>query len=288
MSNGTRKTIVESFGLSEEIARMQAINNYNPKYGVIKEFTFIEKPILGEEGNDEQQQQTQDNGQNQPPVQGDGAQQGAPSQPIGAEQGDAIPPVVNDGQQQPPMGVPPMDAGPVDGVGTDLPNNGNGAPADNFNTDVANGTEAGDEVIDVDELTQSQTDTEHKVDDVDAKLSTVLTAVQTALNILDKRGNEIEDLKAEIERRNPTPEEKLNIRSQSSFPYSSTPKQYWDEKTSDPNSNYSVSYENGNPADEDKNGKYDILAQDVNNIDVKKVADSLDFLPGLDDYLDKF
>lgn len=287
------KQLIESLGLTETVAKMRMIGKYNPKVGVINEYSFISKPILGEEGEENNQDP---NGQ-QPPVQGGGQQM--PQQGGGMDMNNGQQPpmdaVPGQGGQQPPMdggnapadgGMPPMDQGPVDGVGTDVDNGG----AEDFNTDVVGGEtdqmQDGDEVIDVDELTQAQDETEGKVDAVDIKLNSVLTAVQGALKALEANDQKIQDLRAEIARRNPTPEEKLNIRSQSSFPYNSTPKEYWQDKMADPNNNYDVSFENNNPAEDEKKGKYDILAQDVNNIDVKKVADSLDDMPDLDDYLD--
>lgn len=273
------KKLVDKFKLAESIAKMQMISNYRPKVG-LNEYSFITKPLLGEDGEDgtENQQsgpQMEVPGQQPPMETSDQQQQG--QSPMGEQ-----PPL--QGGQMPQGQEMPMDNSTVDGVGTDVQPETSGEEID-IDTDVQ--TQGGDEeVIDVDDLTNAQEATENKVDSVDDKLTSLIRAVSSLQKVIDSNDQKILDLQAEIERRNPTPEEKLNIRSQSSFPYNSTPRQYWDEKTSDPNSNYSVSYENGNSADDKDSHKFDILAQDIKNLNLKSVSDSLDDMPDLSDYLD--
>lgn len=290
------KNLIEKYGLAKEIAKMKLVESYNPKVGTNKplnEYSFVTQtePLLTDnivdEDNEQNGQQTpppnapqgnqqpQDGGQ-QPPMQGgqDPMMAGMPQggNPMG---GNVDPSQGQDmgGGQQP---APGMDAGPVDGVGTDL---------EDMGTDVDGGiSDSNEEVIDVDDLTNAQAETERKVDAVDGKLGSILQAVQTLQSVIDNNDRKIEDLKAEIERRNPTPEEKLDIRSQSSYPYNSTPKEYWDGKNADPNSNYVASYDNDLPSS--TNSKFDILSQDLNNINLKKISDSLDNMPDLNDYFD--
>lgn len=82
----------------------------------------------------------------------------------------------------------------------------------------------GDEVIDVDDLTNSQKETEYKIDGVDDRLIKIARVIDKLIPAIEANNSKIEDLKAEFEKRNPTEAEKLNLRSQSSFPYSVKPK----------------------------------------------------------------
>ena len=97
----------------------------------------------------------------------------------------------------------------------------------------------------------------------------------------------IEDLKAEFEKRNPTETEKLNLRSQSSFPYSVKPKDYWNNKSQD--GNYNVIYDNGvDPNKEDK--EYVLKQKDIDNAasDDRSTYKTFDIPKQLTDYFDLF
>lgn len=249
------KEYVKKMGLTEQIKRLRAI----------QEYTFITKPSL-----DEDDDEPQDGGMN--------STMGGEEAPVpGPEGGDT-------GGEMP--------AGPVDGVGTDLPQNDGG---ENQGGDMPGGEpmQDGDEVIDVDQLTNTQQETDLKVDTVSAKVDQILSTMNGFVKAFEDNDNkvaeladEINTLQSEFQRRNPTPEEKLNLRSQAGYPFNQTPRGYWDNKMADPNNNYQVSYSNENPAEEDKeNHKYDILAQDLDNLDVKKVSDSIADFPNLEDYL---
>lgn len=117
--------------------------------------------------------------------------------------------------------------------------------------------EAGDEVIDVDDITNSQEEIEYKVDGVDDKLLTIAKVINKLIPAIEDNNNKIEDLKKEFEKRNPTEEEKINLRSQDSYPYTVKPKEYWDEKSR--NSNYDVTYNN----DTDTDNEYVLRKQDI-------------------------
>lgn len=265
------KKLINEYGIADEIKKMRMINEY----------TFITKPSLDEEGEDgqlpQQQQPPMDGGQQMPP-QPDGGQQQGPATPAGQEQPQQMSPM--DGGQG---GLTPMtDNGPVDGVGTNVDDNADdGSAIDNSQT-----AQNGDEVVDVDDLTNAQASTEYKVDDMSSKVDRILNTVGLMKAALDMNDEKLKELQGEIERRNPTPEEKLNIRSQSSYPYSTTPKDYWEGVQNDPTKNYNVSFDNKGDGEEEKEDrKFDILAQDVDNLDLKKVSDSLDDMPSLNDYL---
>lgn len=130
-----------------------------------------------------------------------------------------------------------------------------------------------DTVIDVDDLTQSQEDTEKKVDGIK---STMNKGFKKLLNIVDKLDKMIdnntahmEEIKQEIERRNPTPMEKLNMRAaNNSYPFNVSPSDYWNDKEA--NSNYRIGEDNL----EDEN--YIIRQSDLNNItDFQKISQEL-------------
>jgi len=90
-------------------------------------------------------------------------------------------------------------------------------------------------------------------------------------------------LKDEFEKRNPTEEEKLNIRSQTSYPYSETPKDYWTHKTSE-NPHYNVIYNNDvAPSDEQK--EFEIRKSDIDGLNMKSISDTLDMKQDLNKYL---
>lgn len=143
--------------------------------------------------------------------------------------------------------------------------------------------ESDDEVIDVDELTQSQEATEYKLDGVDDRLSKIYAVVQKFSDQLEKNEKSIMALKNEFEKRNPTEEEKLNIRSQSSYPYSETPKEYWDKKTQE-NSHYDVMYNNEVSPSEEQN-KFEITKNDISGLNMKSISDTLNIDQNLNKYL---
>lgn len=119
-----------------------------------------------------------------------------------------------------------------------------------------------EEVIDVDDLTSSQEETELKVGEVDDKLTQLLSLVDKFEHIISQNDSKIEDLRKEFALRNPTEVEKLNMRSQDSLPFTVSPKDYWEDKSK--NSNYDVSFNNSvSPNDEEK--EYIIRKGDIEN-----------------------
>ena len=285
------KEFIEKNHLSEAVKRFNDIAEYkSPKQSLknLYEYTFITAPQINEDGEEEN---TPDN-QQQPTD----AQAGMQQQPMDNGQGMDM--------QQPQAdntmgGDPNMDSN-ADG-GTDMSADMSGA-MDNQNNmgeedpnmedfdepqtedDVeTEEMEADDEVIDVDELTQSQEATEYKIDGVDDRLAKIYALAQKFADQLEKNEESINALKTEFEKRNPTEEERLNIRSQSSYPYSETPKGYWAEKMKE-NPHYNVMYDNEvAPSEEEK--KFEIKKSDIDGLNMKEIADSLDIDQNLNDYL---
>lgn len=285
------KEFIEKNHLSEAVKRFNDIAEYkSPKQSLknLYEYTFITAPQINEDGEEEN---TPDN-QQQPTD----AQAGMQQQPMDNGQGMDM--------QQPQAdntmgGDTNMDSNANGGVdmGTDMSgamDNQNNMGEEDPNMEdfdepqteddvETEEMEADDEVIDVDELTQSQEATEYKIDGVDDRLAKIYALAQKFADQLEKNEESINALKTEFEKRNPTEEERLNIRSQSSYPYSETPKGYWAEKMKE-NPHYNVMYDNEvAPSEEEK--KFEIKKSDIDGLNMKEIADSLDIDQNLNDYL---
>ena len=172
----------------------------------------------------------------------------------------------------PPGGEDPMGGGPDMGMGPME----EGEP------------EEEDDVIDVDDLTDAQEEVNDKVNslgrdlgNVDKKIGKLIGAIDALQSMFDKNNEKIEDLKKEIEKRNPTQTEKLNLRSIDSYPFSQKPTDYWAKKTAD--SNYSVYADNDEPTTQE----YVITNNDVDDFTEREIADSFSIADELDQNIKK-
>ena len=133
-----------------------------------------------------------------------------------------------------------------------------------------------DEVIDVDELTQTQEKTEEKVEDVSVTMEKgfekILGVVNKLNKMIDDNSANMEELKREMEKRNPTPLEKLHMRAANdSYPFNVSPETYWADKEA--NSNYRIGGEDEPDAEQytitqgdiDKMTDFNQIAQDLND-----------------------
>lgn len=131
-----------------------------------------------------------------------------------------------------------------------------------------------DEVIDVDELTQAQEETEEKVDDMQSYMGKGFKKLLNVVNKLDQMINNsianMENIKQEIEKRNPTPMEKLNMRAANdSYPFNVSPNDYWASKEA--TSNYRIGGE-----DEEDAPQYTITQGDIDKMtDFQKISKDL-------------
>jgi hypothetical protein len=276
------KEFIKKYNLQEAVNRFKQINEY----------TFITSPIISEDGDENDQDAPQDDnqqppmgqnddnsqpqGQQSPMMQDNDAQQDQGMSDMSGNDGDQqqMPPMNggDQGQNQPQMGDNP------DGMDTNGDEQGDeNTPDFDFADDQdveSEEMEPDDEVIDVDDLTQSQETTEYKVDDLDGKIEKLLSVVTKFQDAIENSNEKIASLQSEFEKRNPTEQEKLNIRSQSSFPYAETPRQYWD-KVKAGNPNYQVMYDNDVPANKEQE-TFEIRQGDIDGMNYKDISDSLD------------
>ena len=128
-----------------------------------------------------------------------------------------------------------------------------------------------DNVIDIDDLTNSQEETNSMIQGLNDKFEKLLSVVDKFDKFIDKSDSEIAALKQELEKRNPTPLEKLDLRTvNDSYPFNVKPNDYW--KGKEETSNYRV----GGDTDEVP-AQYDLHQSDVDDVQSwKAIADSLD------------
>lgn len=113
------------------------------------------------------------------------------------------------------------------------------------------------DIVDKTEETKTSVDgVSTKMDDLLAKLSELESQVSGMDNVINK----IDDLEKEIERRNPTPVERLEMRSMDSFPYSVKLTDYWKDKE-------------GYDATEEEE-EFTLTQSDVDNFDEKEIRAS--------------
>ena len=122
------------------------------------------------------------------------------------------------------------------------------------------------ETIDIDGLTKAQDKLNVKqnhigrdLSKVDTRIDTLIDTINNLLSKVDSNNNEIEALKAEFEKRNPTQTEKLNLRSLDSYPFNVKPNEFWAEKAKQ------GGYEAYADNDEPTTKEYVITNDDVDN-----------------------
>ena len=171
---------------------------------------------------------------------------------------------MNGGQD---MGNMPMDGGD-DGSMVDMGDDAQNANENPFADQEPMGDEPSEDgdTIDIDGLTKAQSKLNVKqnqvgrdmvkIDDKITKLIDKISALQTAL---DNNNSEIEALKGEFEKRNPTQTEKLNLRSLDSYPFNQKPNEYWEKKNQE--GGYTAYGDNQEPTTKE----YVITNNDVDN-----------------------
>ena len=186
--------------------------------------------------------------------------------PMGGEQGTND----MDNDMNAPMGDDSNMDAPMGGDGMDAPMDGGVPPMEDGEDET---------VIDVDDITNAQEKMNDKINvvgrdlgDFGDKIETLLQSLSKMEDMINNNNREIENFKSEFEKRNPTQTEKLNIRALDSYPFNVNPKEYWAEKSGDPNSRYSGFANNDKPTTQE----YVITNSDVDDFSERDMDRSFD------------
>lgn len=249
--------------MDKELLKQYNLEGAQKRFQQICEYTFITSPMLAEDGEDEENIE-------------DGNGDAPTPENNGGEETDGLQPPPQHGENDGMEGE--NDEMSDDSEGDAPVPDDNGGETEDFDIEPE---QSDDEVIDVDDLTKSQEASEYKIDGVDEKLTTLLNVVSKFGAAIEMNDKKIDDLKAEIERRNPTEEEILNLRSLNAYPYSVKPNDYWKGKENDPN--YRIEKDNEvNPNDE----IYKFTKKDLKTTDDRTISDSFENYNKLSDYID--
>jgi hypothetical protein len=125
----------------------------------------------------------------------------------------------------------------------------------------------GEETIEVDvtDIVDKTEETKASVDGMGEKMEELLSKLsdlESQVTDMDGVINKIDDLEKEIERRNPTPVERLEMRSMDSFPYSVKLTDFWKDKE-------------GYQATDDEE-EFTLTQSDVDNFDEKEIRSSFE------------
>lgn len=270
MKNNT--DLIKQYKLEEAVKRIQKINEYTFYDSTMVEDDQDPNAMGGDPnamGPDPNMMGGDPNG-GMPPMGGDPNAMGGEPNMTGGDPNGEMPPMDDPNAMD---GDPNGEMSPMDDpniMGGDP--NAMGDEEDIEDIDMET-EQPGDEVIDVDELTQSQETTEFKVDNVDDKLNKVLKIISKFNDAIEANDQKIEDLKKEFQKRNPTAEETLNLRSLASYPFSERPDEYW-KKQQQEHPNYNVISDNDvSTADEQK--EFEIRKGDIDNFNERDIMKSL-------------
>lgn len=185
------------------------------------------------------------------------------------------------GEMAPPTDGMQMDNGAngvegfnPEGADESMPMDGMGAQ----NQENVDTMQPEDEVIDVDDLTKSQETAEKKIDKMNAKFEKLMGAVETLIKQNAERDAKAAEAIAsaerkmadELDKRVPTPQQRMSMRSTKSSPYSMTPNEYMNNYAPE---NYSAEDDN-NGADD---AQYKITKDDIDRFtDYNSIAKELD------------
>lgn len=209
------------------------------------------------------------------PMDGGDMQQGGMPQ---GDMGQGGMPQDGQGMGQDPMqmggneGGMPMDGGQGQdqmGGGQEMnPMDGGDMGMPDVDVDVTEDDEDDGDTIDIDGLTKAEEKLNLKQNQIGRDLSKVDTRITNLMKALDNfqaavdnNNKQIEDLRAEFEKRNPTETERLNLRSLDSYPFNVKPTDYWAEKSKE--GVYDPYSDNSEPTTKE----YVITNNDVDDID---------------------
>lgn len=197
-----------------------------------------------------------------------GGDMGGDPNAAGGDMGDGMDPGMGGDMAGDNMGEDPMAGGDM-GAGMDPGMDPGMPPMDDADMSADDGS-----TIDIDGLTKAQERLNVKQNQVgrdmskiDQRMMDLMGAVEKLTNALDANNSEIETLKAEFEKRNPTQTEKLNLRSLDSYPFNVKPTDYWAEK------NKQGGYEAYSDNSEPTTKEYVITNDDVDDV-TSDIADT--------------
>jgi len=129
--------------------------------------------------------------------------------------------------------------------------------------------ESGEDTVEVDvtDIVDNTEATKTSVEGVSTKMDELLsklTDLENQVSGMDKVIDKIESLEKEIEKRNPTPVERLEMRSMESFPYSVKLTDFWKDKE-------------GYEATEENEEEYVLRQSDVENFDRNEIKSSFNY-----------
>ena len=127
--------------------------------------------------------------------------------------------------------------------------------------------------VDVTDIVDKAEETRNEIEGLTSKMEELLgnfDQLSDQVTDMDQVITKIEDLEKEIEKRNPTPVERLEMRSLDSFPYSIKLTDYWADKEG---------YDNG---EEEKD--YTLTQQDVDDYSESEIKNSFDYDKNDEDY----
>ena len=131
--------------------------------------------------------------------------------------------------------------------------------------------------LDVTELVKGSQEAKASADEANAKIERLLGMVdklESQLTSMGQISDKIDGLEKELEKRVPTPDEKIELRSMDSYPYNIKLSDFWADHKDSP-------YDAGQNDDEDKDedGNYILTQDDVDNFDVNNIKQSFNKNP---------
>jgi hypothetical protein len=133
--------------------------------------------------------------------------------------------------------------------------------------EASTATDDGSVEIDVTDIVDKTEETKTSVEGMSSKMDELLSKLselENQVSGMDNVINKIDDLEKEIEKRNPTPVERLEMRSMDSFPYSIKLTDFWKDKE-------------GYEATEEEEEEFVLKQSDVDNYNEKDIRKSFTF-----------
>ena len=170
------------------------------------------------------------------------------------------------------------------GEGDDMDMNGDMEGGDDNGFDMGDETPgADDDVIDISELTDMQSEIkqgqdelsqkqDEQMSDIDTTFKTLMKVLKKYSSALDLQDKKLNDLKKEFTKRNPTEEEIMNVRLHAGGnPFDEKPEEYWN-KFKDINNHYKITANNDAP-------QYQIKKSDIDNFNDRMLDDDFNSIP---------